>query len=65
MSKLDQMVKGYMDGMDWSSFYEPASLEHKPPAYKHGFRNGMDDRKGQPRDTANVLRRRAEMIIGS
>ena len=65
MSKLDEMVQGYMDGMDWGSFYEPASLEHNAPAYKHGFRNGMDDRKGQPRERADVLRRRAEMIIGN
>lgn len=65
MNKLDEMVKGYMDGLEWSSYYEPASLDSKPPAYKHGFRNGVDDRKGQPREVAEVLRRRAEMIIGS
>jgi hypothetical protein len=57
-------VQGYMDGMDWTSVYDPASLIHKTPAYQHGFRNGRDDRAGQPRERADVLRRRARMILG-
>lgn len=63
-SKLDEMVKGYLDGLDWTSGYDPSSLLHMPPAYRHGFANGRDDRAGRPRDRADVLMRRARMILG-
>jgi hypothetical protein len=65
-SKLDEMVQGYMDGLDWPSdkFYYPASLVSQSPAYRHGFMNGVDDRDVKPRERADVLRRRARMILG-
>lgn len=59
MSKLDEMVRWYRDGIKWTSCYEPGSLYYESTAYKHGFRNGMDDRAGNPRETAGVLMRRA------
>lgn len=65
MSKLDEMVEGYMRGIDWNLGYLPEWLEGKSIAYKHGFQNGQDDSRGHPRERADVLRRRAEMIIGS
>lgn len=63
-TKLDEMVGGYMEGIDWTSIYEPSWLASKSVAYIHGFRNGMADRQGVPRERADVLRRRAEMILG-
>lgn len=63
-AKLDEMVQGYMDGIDWTSIYEPSWLARKSVSYIHGFKNGMDDRQGNPREKADVLRRRAAMILG-
>lgn len=65
MSKLDEMVEGYMRGIGWNLGYPPLWLDSKSTAYKHGFQNGQDDLLGNPRERADVLRRRAEMIIGS
>lgn len=52
------MVRGYMRA--WRGL--PA--QSKTAAYMHGYRNGEDDRSGKPRERADVLRRRAEMIPG-
>lgn len=64
-TKLDEMVQGYMDGLDWTASTScPIWIDKKPVAYWHGFMNGMDDRKGSARERADVLRRRANMILG-
>lgn len=64
-TKLDVMVEGYMDGLDWTASNSvPIWIDKKPLAYQHGFMNGMDDRRGNPRERADVLRRRASMILG-
>jgi len=52
------MVMGYMRGRD------DLPPESDRVAYMHGYRNGQDDLCGQPRESADVLRRRAEMIPG-
>lgn len=50
----DEMVQGYMDGLDLSS---PEPSANRSRSYRHGFANGRDDRRGQPRDTFdNVIR---------
>lgn len=63
-AKLDEMIEGYMAGIDWLSISEPSWLAGHSVAYIHGFKNGMDDRQGKPREKADVLRRRAAMILG-
>ena len=57
------MTKGYLDGLD-SHLDNPPKENKWSPAYKHGWLNGRDDRKGNPRDKADVLRRRSSMISG-
>jgi hypothetical protein len=53
-----EMVQGYMRGRSG------LSMERTNAAYKHGWMNGQDDRIGRPRDRADVLIRRANMIPG-
>ncbi|MFC0708968.1 hypothetical protein [Azorhizophilus paspali] len=53
-----EMVQGYMRGHDGL----PA--ECRGAAYMHGYRNGVADRTGVLGDRADVLRRRADMILG-
>jgi len=53
-----EMVQGYMRGRSG------LPMERASAAYKHGWLNGQDDLKGIPRDCANVLIRRANMIPG-
>ena len=57
-----EMIQGYFDGMK-SSRKELPDFNFSA-AYKHGWMNGRDDRMKKPRDRAEVLRRRAEMILG-
>ncbi|WP_110993102.1 hypothetical protein [Pseudomonas sichuanensis] len=52
------MVQGYMRGSSG------LPMERSTAAYKHGWMNGRDDRSGMPRERANVLIRRANMIPG-
>lgn len=53
-----EMVQGYMRGR------KNLPMERGNAAYKHGWLNGQDDYLGRPRDRANVLIRRANMIPG-
>lgn len=53
-----EVVQGYMRGR------KGLPAERKNAAYMHGFRNGVADRTGVPQERAEVLRRRAQMILG-
>lgn len=60
MTGIDEMVEGYCDGCDPDV---PAPSENRSAAYRHGFANGRDDLRRQPRNTAEALRKQAEEII--
>ncbi|WP_372438246.1 hypothetical protein ACCM60_14215 [Pseudomonas chlororaphis subsp. aureofaciens] len=53
-----EMVQGYMRGKDC------LPPQRKNVAYMHGYMNGQSDASGIPRERAEVLRRRANMIPG-
>lgn len=61
--KLDDMVAGYLAGLDSGAMELPDCHKEKSPAFKHGWLNGCDDGIGCPREKAQVLRRRADMIL--
>jgi hypothetical protein len=63
-SKLDEMVEGYLAGLN-STFDKPPHKGIWTPAFTHGWLNGRDDRVSKPREIASVLRNRAEMILKS
>lgn len=47
------MIEGFLDGYDLTAPEPSANRSH---SYRHGFANGRDDRRGQPRYTyANIL----------
>lgn len=52
------LVQGYMHGL------RGLPKRSQTPAYKHGYENGIDDRTGRHRHSANVNIRRANMIPG-
>lgn len=54
------MVQGFMDGYDMNAPEPSANRSH---SYRHGFSNGRDDRRGEPRATAQWLREKAEACI--
>lgn len=56
----DDMVDGYRDGLDLSA---PEPLSNRSHSYRHGFANGRDDRRGEPRATAAALRRAADRAM--
>lgn len=58
----DEMVRGYLAGLDSPSPELPDCLLRETAAFKHGWLNGRDDRIGKPREVCAVLRRRAGMI---
>lgn len=62
--KEQEMMAGYIDGLDSGSNELPDCHRFKSAAYRHGWLNGRDDRVHKPRDKASVLRARAGMIIG-
>lgn len=62
--KEQEMMAGYMDGLDAGSHEIPDCHRNKSAAYRHGWLNGRDDRIHKPREKASVLRNRASMIIG-
>lgn len=63
-NKENEMVRGYLAGFNSTSDQLPDCHKNKSVAFRHGWLNGRDDRLGNPREKANVLLRRAEMIIG-
>jgi hypothetical protein len=52
----DEMWTGYLDGFDPDSPEPNANRSH---CYRHGFANGRDDRRNEPRATAATLREMA------
>lgn len=56
----DEMVQGYLDGLDLDS---PEPSENRSHSYRHGFANGRDDRSGKPRASADRLRADAEIAM--
>lgn len=60
MDREQEMVNGYLAGTDGKSLLPDAS-----PAFKHGWKNGRRDFGYETdRQRAEVLRRRAQMILG-
>ncbi|WP_327210847.1 hypothetical protein [Rhizobium leguminosarum] len=57
----DDMIEGYFDGKK-SDLDELPKGSNRSDSYKHGWRNGRDDRKGAPRSSASDLRREATDI---
>lgn len=64
MAGLDAMVEGYLAGLTSDSdVLDEIKARRMPVAWRHGWLNCRDDRIGRPRESADVLRRRAEMIL--
>lgn len=61
--RQQEVVDGYMKGIGGLSETLPECYDKKSAAWKHGWRNGRDDRLGRPRECASVLRRRADMVL--
>jgi len=53
----DEMIQGYRDGLDPDS---PEPSANRSSSYRHGFANGRDDRRGQPRASYSELERLAD-----
>jgi hypothetical protein len=53
MNSDDEMLQGYLDGLDAKS---PAPSNNRTHSYRHGFMNGRDDLRKQPRASAAALR---------
>ena len=51
------MVQGYIDGFDLDA---PEPSANRSRSYRHGFANGRDDKRKQPRAPAEVIRVAAE-----
>lgn len=56
----DEMVAGYLDGLDLSS---PEPSDNRSHSYRHGFANGRDDRARKPRASAVKLRELADLAM--
>lgn len=56
MAEDDIIVEGYFDGLaDDRDDLPPGS--NYPAAYVHGWKNGRDDRRGRPGQSAGILRK--------
>jgi hypothetical protein len=55
----DEIVAGYRDGLA-DDRDQPADLGNRPQAYTIGWFNGRDDRRRQPRTSAEEIRRQIE-----
>ena len=67
-----EMTDGYRDGADLDgpalptsgkSSFEPGP--NRGEAYRHGFANGRDDRRGAPRASTAWIRAEADRILGA
>ena len=56
----DEMMQGYLDGLDLSS---PEPSDNRSRSYRHGFKNGRSDRTGKVWTTAQHARALAEACI--
>lgn len=54
------MVEGYRDGLDLSS---PEPSANRSRSYRHGFANGRDDRRGEPRASYRELIQKADAAM--
>jgi len=61
MAELDEVTEGYMDGFA-SDLDELPDGNNRSESYKHGWKNGRDDRLVRPRASARRLREEAEEI---
>jgi hypothetical protein len=63
-SAENEMIEGYWDGKsdDRDDLPEHSNFSE---AYKHGWRNGRDDRLHRPRATAAKLREAAQAILSA
>lgn len=52
----DDMVQGYLDGLDDDRVDLPGTFGNRSACYCHGWLNGRDDRLHRPRAPAAVLR---------
>lgn len=57
----DEIIEGYFDGRK-SDLDELPKGSNRSEGYKHGWRNGRDDRKSAPRASAQSLRTEAAEI---
>jgi hypothetical protein len=57
-----EMLEGYLDGFRDERDEFPARSNHSE-AYQHGWLNGRDDRRNEPRLTAAELRAIAARIL--
>lgn len=57
MKANDDMIEGYRDGLRTDAL-PPGP--NRSASYIHGWKNGRDDRLGQPRRTAAALRAQAD-----
>ena len=56
----EEMIAGYVDGLDLSS---PPPSDNRSHSYRHGFANGRDDLSKKPRAVASILREHAATAI--
>jgi hypothetical protein len=56
----DEMVQGYMDGLDLDS---PEPSANRSASYRHGFANGRDDRRGKPRASFEAIRNAGDIAM--
>lgn len=54
------MVEGYLDGLNAES---PEPSHNRSASYRHGFANGRDDKRREPRAGTALLRQWAEEAI--
>ena len=59
------MVRGYLAGFNSGEFDIPTCHDMQSVAFRHGWMNGRDDRTGSPRDRAEVLRARVDLILAN
>lgn len=64
MVARDEMIEGYGDGLRDTRDVPPAQ-SNRSEAYWHGWKNGRDDRLGQPRALASELRKQAAMLAAA
>jgi len=65
MNATADMVRGYAAGYNSECLDLPDCHVRQSPAFRHGWLNGRDDRIGNPRERASVLRARAELIVSN
>ncbi len=56
----DECVAGYLDGLDLTS---PDPGSNRSGFYRHGWLNGRDDHRGQPRQSYEASMRDLERLV--